>query len=144
MFANLLGGGPHARLFKEVRERRSLAYSIFAGVDQHKGLLTVAAGLDEAAAESVEEVVHEEIASLARAGFTAGELATAKAGIASALTSVDDSIAARMAFTFERWVEGVDREPHEQAEVYAALDADTVAAAGGGLWLDHVYLLAPC
>lgn len=143
LFANLLGGGPHARLFKEVRERRSLAYSIFASVDHHKGLLTIAAGLDEAAADTVEDLVRQEIDALGAGRFTADELQTAKAGIGSSLTSVDDSIAARMAFTFERWIEGVDREPHEQAAVYAALDADAVARAGDGLWLDHVYLLAP-
>lgn len=143
LFANLLGGGPHARLFKEVRERRSLAYSIAAGVDQHKGLLTVAAGLDEAAAATVEELVQREIEALQAGRFSAQELQTAKAGILSGLTSVDDSIAARTAFTFERWVEGVDREPSQQAAVYAGLDAASVAAAGAGLWLDHVYLLAP-
>lgn len=143
MFTNLLGGGPHARLFKEVRERRSLAYSIFASVDHHKGLLLVAAGLDEAAAGDVEVVVQEQIATLTAGSFTAEELATAKAGIVSGLTAVDDSIAARMAFTFERWLEGADREPAGQAALYASLTADEVAAAGRGLWLDHVYLLAP-
>ncbi|MEZ5965805.1 MAG: insulinase family protein [Planctomycetota bacterium] len=143
LFANLLGGGPHARLFKEVREKRSLAYSIAAGVDHHKGLLTIAAGLDETAADTVEALVHAEIANLQAGRFAATELQTAKAGIVSGLTAVDDSIAARLTFTFERWLEGVDREPAAQAQVYAEVAAPAVAAAGAGLWLDHVYLLAP-
>jgi len=143
LFTSLLGGGPHARLFKEVRERRSLAYSVAAGADRHKGLLLVAAGVDEAAAATVEDVVLREVEVLRQGRFSAEELQTAKAGIVSGLAAVDDSISARLAFTFERWLEGTDREPHEQAEVYLGLDAAAAAHGGDGLWLDHVYLLAP-
>ena len=143
LFANLLGGGPHARLFKEVRERRSLAYSVQADTDHRKGLLFVSAGLDEAAADTVEELVLREIAALTAGQFSAEELATAKAGIVSSLHAVDDSVALRMAFTFERVLDGLDREPRQHAAVYAAITADAVAQSAAGLWLDHVYLLAP-
>jgi len=143
LFANLLGGGPHARLFQEIRERRSLAYAVHAGVEAHKGLLLVSAGLDEASVPAVVELVERELGELLAGRCTAQELATAKAGILSALAAIDDSVAARLAYTFERWLEGIDREPHEQAELYAALDVDAVASAAAGVWLDHVYLLAP-
>lgn len=143
VFANLLGGGPHARLFREVREARSLAYSVQAGADSHKGLMLVAAGLDEAAASAVRDEVLRQIAELRAGRFSNQELATAKAGIASGLAAVDDSIAARVGFTWERWLDGGDREPDAQAQGYLALTPEQVAESGAGLWLDHVFLLAP-
>jgi predicted Zn-dependent peptidase len=143
LFANLLGGGPHARLFKEVRERRSLAYTVHAEVDHRKGLLLVSAGLDAGAAREVEDLVQRELGALARGEFSAQELATSTAGIVSSLRAVDDAVASRMAFTYERLLDDIDREPSAQAEVYARASADEVAKSAAGLWLDHTYLLAP-
>ncbi len=143
LFANMLGGGAHARLFKEVREKRSLAYYAQAGTDPFKGLLVVSVGLDADAADAVEAETLRQIELLRAGEFTESELAVAKAGVTSALAAVDDSIASRLSFVAERFFERVDRTPQEQARVYAELSAQEVAAAGEGLWLDGVYLLAP-
>jgi len=63
--AGILGGGPHSRLFRIVREQRSQAYSIGAHADPEKGCLWVVAGLAEAHAEAVAEEVARQIADLA-------------------------------------------------------------------------------
>lgn len=141
LFANMLGGGAHARLFKEVREKRSLAYYAQAAVDPWKGLMVVSVGLDATAAEAVEAETLRQIGLLQRGEFTDAELAVAKAGVTSALAAVEDSIASRLSFLAERFLEGVDRTPEQQAEVFATLSPAEVAAGGAGLWLDCVYLL---
>ncbi|MEM7202567.1 MAG: insulinase family protein [Planctomycetota bacterium] len=143
LFCSMLGGGPHSRLFREVREKLSLAYYAHATLDRHKGLLTIHIGLDEGAAERVEEEVRRQVAQLAAGEFTDEEFATARLGILSALQAVDDSIGDRSEFTARQWVLGHDRTPSQHAELYASLERTTIADGAAGLWLDYSYLLAP-
>jgi len=144
LFFSMLGGGSHSRLFREVREKQSLAYYVSATVDRHKGLALVQLGLDEASAEKAEAEILAQAQDLLQGNFDQQELDTARAGILSALESVDDSISQRCAFTSEQWLQEADRSPAQQAELYAAADRDQVIAGAEGLWLDYSYLLAPC
>jgi predicted Zn-dependent peptidase len=143
LFASMLGGGPHSRLFREVREKRSLAYYAQAVLDRHKGLLTVHVGLDEAAAEAVEVETLAQIAALSAGEFADEELATARAGILSTITALTDGILSNMRFVEDQWWLGLDRTPEDLFRGYQAVDGGQVAASTAGMQLDFSYLLAP-
>ena len=61
---SMLGRGMSSRLFKEVRERRGLAYSVSSSVSQHKdtGVFAVAAGVSPEKLEEAVTVILEELA----------------------------------------------------------------------------------
>ncbi len=139
----LWGGGPHARLFREVREARSLAYAISARPDLHKGVVTVRAGIDAAAADAVEACVLEQLTALARGDFTEDELNTAKAALLGPVGALSDSLAGTMRFLAEQWRRGNDQTLDERMALYAACSAEAVASAAAAIALDTVFLLAP-
>lgn len=141
--ASLLGGGPHGRLFREVRERRSLAYYAHAGLDRYKGLLAVQVGLDESAAEDVEAEVLRQVGEVAAGRFSDDEMETARAGLLSSLAAVPDDVGRQLAFAMRRWLLGRNRSVEEHAALLASITREEVAAAAAGLWHDHTYLLAP-
>ena len=143
LFANMLGGGAHSRLFRGVREELSLAYYAHASVDRHKGLLAIHTGLDEDAAEKVETEVLRQIDELRSGRFEAAELDVARAGLLSSLMAVEDNLGECMEFVSRQWLLGQDRTPAQQAELYANIQPDEVAQSVDGIWLDHCYLLAP-
>lgn len=143
LLTNMLGGGPHSRLFREVRERQSLAYYAQCSMDRHKGLVFVQVGLDEKSAEAVEAETRKQLTELQSGRFTGEELETARAILLSGLATIDDSITSRMNFVEEQWVLGLDRTPEEIARNYAEITADEVAGSLDGIWLDYSYLLAP-
>jgi zinc protease len=74
---HILGGGVFsARLFKEVREKRGLAYSVHSQLASYRHTATFVGGTstkNERAAESL-SVIEEEIGKLAKDGPTADEL----------------------------------------------------------------------
>lgn len=140
---NLWGGGPHSRLFREVREKRSLAYYASASADVHKGLVLVQIGLDAAAAGQARDEAMRQLAAVAAGEFTDQELATAIATIVGPLASVDDTLAGRMQFCAEGWLRGFDQTPEQRIASYRAVTREAVAAQAGALWLDHDYLLCP-
>jgi len=89
----ILGGGASSRLFQEVRERRGLAYSVYAyrtGFED-AGVLAIYAGSAPARAEETLKVITGELERLAD-GVTERELAVATGGIVGSMTlSLEDS-----------------------------------------------------
>jgi predicted Zn-dependent peptidase len=71
-----LGGGMSSRLFQEVREKRGLAYAVYATTMPYIGAaqFIVYAGTRPSNIEEVVSIVHRELAAAARAGLSAEEL----------------------------------------------------------------------
>jgi len=142
MFASMLGGGTHSRLFREVREKQSLAYYAQATLDRHKALLTIHIGLDEAAAEAVETETMRQSDALMAGDFTVEELDTARAGVLTTITTLTDGIGPLLRFVEDQWNLGFDRTPGDLFRSYSEVTADDVTAGVAGLKLDYSYLLA--
>ena len=81
VMATILGGGMSSRLFDEVREKRGLAYSIYASATSYgdAGDFTVHAGLAKKDAETGVRTIMHELGKMARSGVSASELKRAKA-----------------------------------------------------------------
>ncbi len=78
---HILGGGVFsARLFKEVREKRGLAYSVYTqlAVSDHTAMLLGGTSTKNERAQELLDVIEAEIAALAAAGPSADELEKAK------------------------------------------------------------------
>lgn len=80
LLSTLLGGGPSSRLFQEVRERRGLAYSIYASTSSFAdtGIFNVYAATRAAAAAQVLRLTLQEIRRVKRRGVGTLELDRAK------------------------------------------------------------------
>lgn len=76
LLATLLGGNMSSRLFQEVREKRGLAYSIYAGVNglADAGLLEIQAAVDPERTGELLTVVAAELAAVADGAVAAEEL----------------------------------------------------------------------
>jgi predicted Zn-dependent peptidase len=97
LLAQILGGGASSRLFQEVRERRGLAYSVYAertGYDD-TGVLAVYAGTAPARAAETLRVVSGEVERLAE-GVSARELEVARGGIVGSMALGLEDSGARM------------------------------------------------
>jgi predicted Zn-dependent peptidase len=76
----VLGRGMSSRLFKEVRERRGLAYAVGSGVSRHKdtGLLSISAGVSPEKLRDAAQVILEEVFKLSEEPVPGEELARAR------------------------------------------------------------------
>ena len=129
-----LGGGTSGRLFTELREKRGLVYSVWAGYGGMKemGAILGYAGTSSERAQATLDCFVEELAKLSR-GLEAPEVERARIGLKANTIMEGESSSSRAAglahdyFTFGR--------PRTLEEIAAAIDAVTV---------DHVnrYLLA--
>lgn len=126
--AAILGGYASARLFTEVREKRGLCYSVYAGYEGLKDCAAVVcyAGTSTERAQETLDVTLDELRRLARSGVTADELDMMRAGLKSSLIMQQESSMSRSGSLASDWYYLGRVRPLE--EIAAALDALTPSA----------------
>lgn len=143
MASAILGGGAHGRLFRVVREERSLAYGIYSMLRSLKGLMTVSAGIDGAAYENVRDEVLHQLADLATAGPTEEELQLALTAKLDRLTGLGDSAGGLLGYLERSLLIGDTTAPAAQAAALQETTAAQIADAAAQWKPDLVYLLEP-
>jgi predicted Zn-dependent peptidase len=127
VFANIVGGGMSSRLFREVRERRGLAYSVhaFHWAFSDVGLMGVYAGASEGDLPELMRVVRSEMEQ-AVTDITARELDKAKAQMRMGLELANEQITTRTE-RLARQLQVFGR-PIGDDEIRAKLESVTLAA----------------
>lgn len=142
MANSVLGGGIQGRLFRIVREERSLAYGISSEVLAGKGLLTIGAGIDASKAEEVRDEVLRQVEDLAKNGPNEEELAMVRAAFANGLQSIGDSAGSLARFYAREYQYDLHRSPAQRAAVLDQLGPEDVRAAAATWQPDLSFLMA--
>jgi predicted Zn-dependent peptidase len=129
VMAQILGGGVSSRLFQEVRERRGLAYSVYAYRVSYDdaGALVIYAGTAPKQVSEVLDVVNEELLRLAD-GVTEREMEVAGGGLVGSLAlGLEDSGARMSRIGRAMLVHGRVRGVDEVTAGYRGVTAEDVA-----------------
>lgn len=148
LLVRVLGSGSSSLLFREVREKRGLCYSVhatyFSGRDT--GFLSIYAGSTPQRAQQTLDVIAEQVMSL-RKGIAPEEHARAVIGLKSRLVMSGESSAARAASIASDWfrigrartldeiAREVDAVTFAQVQEYAStrrFEPPTLVSIGGG------------
>ena len=131
VLATVLGGGMSSRLFQEVREKRGLAYSVFAFASSYadSGLFGIYAGTGESHIGELVPVICDEITKIA-SSVDDDELDRARAQIkASLLMSLESPSSRCEQIARHMMIYGRPLPPEEIIERIDAVDGDAVTAA---------------
>lgn len=98
ILASALGGGMSSRLFQEIREKRGLAYSVYAYAQQFAGSGQIGfyAGCNPSKAIEVLEIIREVLADVAEHGMTEVEIERAKGAVRGSLVLSQEDSGSRM------------------------------------------------
>ncbi len=93
-----LGGGMSSRLFQEIREKRGLAYSVYAYAQQFagSGVLGFYAGCNPTKAIEAVEIIRSVVADVADNGMTHEEIERAKGAVRGSLVLSQEDTGSRM------------------------------------------------
>ncbi len=93
-----LGGGMSSRLFQEIREKRGLAYSVYAYAQQFagSGVLGFYAGCNPAKAIEVVQIIQSVLTDVAENGMTHEEIERAKGAVRGSLVLSQEDTGSRM------------------------------------------------
>ena len=98
ILASALGGGMSSRLFQEIREKRGLAYSVYAYAQQFAGSGQIGfyAGCNPTKAIEVIEIIREVLTDVADHGMTHEEIDRAKGAVRGSLVLSQEDSGSRM------------------------------------------------
>ncbi len=141
LFTEILSDSPMAKLFMNVREKKSLCYSVQAGASLPTGILRVSAGIDCRRSVEAERAIRAEISKCRRGEITKEELACAKESIACAYSAIGDSAIDIDAYFSRAKLLRKDVPIEKRLSRILAADAEDIARIASCLSLDTVYLL---
>ena len=98
VLTSALGGGMSSRLFQEVREKRGLAYSVYASMQQFagSGILSLYAGCNPDKATEVTSIFRQVLSDLITSGLSDEELERAKGQVAGSMVLGQEDTGSRM------------------------------------------------
>ncbi len=135
------GAGVTSKLFQNVREKRSLCYSVSSSMDKHKGIGLVSAGISFDKYEEAKNAILAEWEACCRGEITTEELSAAKRYLCSTLRTQMDSLGQTDDFYLGQAVAGTEDTMESLIEKISAVTAEDVRFAAEQMSLDTVYFL---
>lgn len=133
LFNSIFGGGAHSKLFNEVREKHSLAYSIYSTFDKFSGVMTIGAGVDYRNFEKVKNLIDEELQKMRQGIFTDQEVSAARTKIKSSLRSMEDSMFSMSSYLTALRVFGISYTVEDVMKGIDGVTKEEIIAVAGGI-----------
>lgn len=104
----ILGGSATSKLFQEVREKASLAYSASSNFVRHKGNIMISCGIEIKNYEKALEIIRKQLEDMKQGNFTDEDLENSKKGIISGLKGIEDEQDTEITYYFGQELSGND------------------------------------
>lgn len=139
--SNVLGGGPHSKLFVNVREKESLCYYIYSSVEKYKGILFISSGIETQNYEKTLELIKEQLEKIKAGDILEDEIENSKIGLINSMQSIGDSIGGMSDFYFSQSISNTNQTVEEIIENVAKVTIEDIVNIAGNITLDTVYFL---
>ena len=139
--SDILGGGPNSKLFRNVREKESLAYYINSSVLKYKSLMLIDGGIEFDNFEKTIDIVKNELEELKKGVFTDEDIDISKKSIISSTKSIKDSIFLISEFFFSQSLSKDDRSLDQILEDIQAVTREEIIEASNSMSLDTIYFM---
>ena len=139
--SSVLGGGPHSKLFINVREKASLAYYAFSQLEKFKGLMLIGAGIDFGNYDQTVKIVTEQLEDIKNGVISDKELEASKKSIITALKGMKDQPGQIIDYYLGNVIFGTRKTIDEFIESIDDVAKEDVARVCNKLKLDTLYFL---
>ena len=90
IYNSILGGSANSKLFQNVREKASLAYTASSSYYRFKNNIFINCGIEIGNYDKALEIIKQQIEDMKKGDFSEEEVENAKQGIIAAIKSIDD------------------------------------------------------
>ena len=140
VYSFILGGGPNSKLFKEVREKNSLCYSIHSSYIPTFNLLKIKAGINKEAFKKCVSLIKKELKYMEKGLFDEDDITAAKATFISSFESITDNPNSIISTYVSH--EYLDYDlTEDRIKNINKVDKDMVVSVSKKIHMDTIYLL---
>lgn len=139
--SNVLGGGPHSKMFVNIREKESLCYYIYSSVEKYKSILFVSSGIESQNYEKTVELVGKQLDSIKKGEISKEEIENSKSALINSMKSLGDSIGGMSDFYFAQGMSKTNSTVEEIINKVASVEIEDIVKAFENIELDTIYFL---
>jgi predicted Zn-dependent peptidase len=137
----ILGGFPHSKLFRNVRERASLAYYASSRVDPLTGIVSIQTGIEVANYQRALAIIREQVQALKDGQVSEDEMEFTKRGLRNQYQVMLDQPMTMADVHFLGVLSGTVREVPDLLEAIANVSREDVVRVAERMAIDTVYFL---
>lgn len=141
MMNGILGGFAHSKLFRNVREKHSLAYNVWSHFDGMTGVLAVMTGIEPSKYSQALDIIQEQLATIQAGEITDEEMDYTLRGLVNQYTVLLDQPAALANWHYNGAVCGQQRDIPELMQALRKLSKDDIVRAASQLEPSTIYFL---
>jgi len=137
----LLGGSATSKLFQEVREKASLAYTASSNFVRHKGNIIINCGIEIKNYDKALEIIRKQLEDMKSGDFTDEDLENSKKGIISAIKGIEDEQDTEITYYFGQELSGNEVSIEQYIEEISQVSREDVINIANAVNINTIYFL---
>lgn len=139
MMSMILGQLPNSFLFQEVREKRSLCYSIRSNVRGYDGVMTISAGVRSNSVDEAIDLSIKQVDRIVNGEFNDGLFDSAKVMLIDSIYKTDDSNRRMIDSEYRKIILDEDYSTDDLVEIIKDISRDDIVEVAKRLNLNTIY-----
>ena len=141
IYNSLLGGSANSKLFQNVREKASLAYTASSSYYRFKNNIFINCGIDIQNYQKALEIIKKQIEDMKNGDFADEEIENAKNGIIASIKTIDDEQDTEITYYFGQELSGTKTSLEEYIENIQKVNKADVLEVAKQISINTIYFL---
>ena len=141
IYNSLLGGSANSKLFQNVREKASLAYTASSSYYRFKNNIFINCGIDIPNYQKALEIIKKQIEDMKNGDFTDEEIENAKNGIIASIKTIDDEQDTEITYYFGQELSGTKTSLEEYVKNIQKVSKSDVLEVAKQISINTIYFL---
>ncbi len=141
VYNSLLGGSANSKLFQNVREKASLAYTASSSYVMFKSNILINCGIEIANYEKALEIIKSQLEDMRKGKFTNEDIENSKKGIISSVKSIEDEQDTTIMYFFGQELTGTNVQISEYIEKIQNINKEQIEKIANKIRVNTIYFL---
>lgn len=137
----ILGGTPTSKLFQNVREKNSLAYTASSSYIRQKANIFIKCGIEIENFEKATQIIKEQIEDMKTGDFTEEDINQAKTNIISTIKFIPDEQDTELMYYFSQELSGYQMDDKEYIEKVDSVTKEDIISLAKRIQINTIYFL---
>ena len=141
IYNSIFGGSANSKLFQNVREKASLAYTASSSYYRFKNNIFINCGIEIKNYEKALEIIKQQIEDMKKGNFTDEEVENAKKGIIASIKTIDDEQDTEITYFFSQELSKSKCNIEQYMQRISEVTKDRVVDVANKVSINTVYFL---
>ena len=141
LYNAILGGTPNSKMFQNVREKNSLAYTASSSYLRQKANIFIRCGIEIENYEKAVKLIKEQIEDMKKGDFTEEDISQAKVNIISTIRMLPEEQDTELVYYFSQELSGYEMEYEEYIDKINSVSMKDIVDLANRIQVNTIYFL---